>query len=77
MPLYYYQLQSNTDMVRDKEGINLQDLDSVREETIQSAREITSQLVLKGYQPDYRTFLIEDEEGNSILTFPFKEALKK
>jgi hypothetical protein len=77
MPLYYFHLQSSTKIVHDKEGIELQDLDSVREEAVQSAREIMSQQVLKGDQPNDRTFLIEDAEGNSNSDISLQGSARK
>jgi hypothetical protein len=75
MPRYFFHVKNQTQTIRDKEGIELHGLDAVREEAMEGARQIMSDQVLEGHEPDGREFVITDEEGETVLTFPFKQAL--
>jgi hypothetical protein len=77
MPRYFFHIQNGTNTVRDREGVQLKNLDEVREEAMQSAREIMSKQALKGEAPNDCAFIVEDEEGKTVLTFPFKDALQE
>lgn len=74
-PRYFFHIQDGTKTVWDREGVELKNLDEVREEAMQSAREIMNEQVLKGEAPKERVFIVEDEKGETVLTFPFKLAL--
>jgi len=76
MPRYFFHVKDHAQTIRDKEGIELHDLDAVREEAMEGARQIMSDQVLEGHKPDGREFVITDEEGETVLTFPFKQALE-
>ena len=75
MPRYYFHIQNGANTVRDREGVELENLDEVLAEAVQSAREIMSDQVLKGKASSDRAFIVEDENGKTVLTFPFKQAL--
>ena len=75
MPRYFFHIQNGTKTLRDSEGVELKNLDEVREEAMESAREIMSERLLNGGPPIERAFIVEDEDGNTVLTFPFKHAL--
>jgi len=76
MAQYFFHLQNRTKTMRDSEGVDLMNLDEVREEAMQSAREIMSEQILKGKAPNDCAFIIEDENGKTVLTFAFKLALQ-
>jgi hypothetical protein len=42
---------------------------------MESAREMMSGEVREEHGPDGRTFVVTDEEGQTVLTFPFKDAI--
>jgi hypothetical protein len=46
MPRYYFHVENGQEIIRDEEGIDLSDLDAVREEATTAARQIMSQSVL-------------------------------
>ena len=77
MAHYFFHFQNRTKTLRDSEGVELMSLDEIREEAMQSAREIMSEQVLKGKAPNHCAFIIEDENGKTVLTFPFKLALQE
>ncbi len=72
----FFHLQNRTKTMRDSEGVELMSLDEVREEAMLSAREIMSEQVRKGKALNHCAFIIEDENGKTVLTFPFKLALQ-
>ena len=67
--------QRQTETIRDEEGIELRGLEAVREEATESAREIMSEEVREGHEPDGRAFVVTDEQGETVLTLPFKLTL--
>jgi hypothetical protein len=77
MAHYFFHLQNRTMTLRDSEGVELTSLDEIRGEAMHSAREIMSEQVLKGKAPNHSAFIIEDENGKAVLTFPFKLALQE
>ena len=75
MPLYYFHVINGEETIRDEEGIDLANMDEVREEALQAARQIMAELVLTGKDLDNRRFEIEDDAGETMLIYPFKLAL--
>jgi len=75
MPRYFFHIKDEVETIRDEEGIEFHNLDAVRGEAMESAREMMSGEVREGHGPDGRTFVITDEQGQTVLTFPFKMPL--
>jgi hypothetical protein len=75
MPRYFFHIDDEHELIRDLEGSDLPDLDAVRREATESARQIMSQAVLIGRPANGRKFVITNEEGYVLLEFPFKEAI--
>lgn len=75
MSRYYFHIKNEVETIRDQEGQELHGLDAVREEATESAREMMSEKVRGGQGPDGRAFVVMDEHGQTVLTFPFKDAI--
>lgn len=75
MPKFYFHVKDVSGMTADEEGIELENLEQVREEAVASAREILSELVKSGKELDDRSFVITTEDGETVMTFPFKQSL--
>jgi len=75
MPRYFFHIKDEVETIRDEEGIEFHNLDAVRGEAIESARERMSGEVREGHGADGRTFVVTDEQGHTVLTFPFKDAI--
>jgi len=73
MTRYFFHIRATT--MLDQEGIELQDLEAVREQATTLARQSMSERVLDGHAPNGRTFVVTDEQGQTVLTFPFKLAI--
>jgi hypothetical protein len=77
MPRYFFNIEDGQQkLTRDEEGIDLPDLDAVREEATEAARQIMSQSVLVGDAIDGRKFVITDEGGIIVREFIFKDAIR-
>jgi len=57
-------------------GIELHGMDAVRKVATKSAREMMSEAVREGHEPNDRAFVVTNQQGETVLTFPFKLALK-
>jgi hypothetical protein len=75
MSRYYFNVRSRDELLEDNEGQSFLSLEDARQHAIRSAREIMSERVAAGRQPNHRTFEITDEHGQLVLTFPFLDAL--
>jgi predicted N-acetyltransferase YhbS len=76
MPRYYFHIKDEAKTIRNEEGIEFHNLDAVREEATESARQLMSEEVREGHGPDGRVFVVTDEQGKTVLTVPFKDALR-
>ncbi len=74
MPRYFFHIKDHDHLIRDEEGVVLDDLDSIKAEVIESSREVISEFAVHGRFED-GIFVIEDGEGRRVLQFPFKGAL--
>ncbi|HEY8247083.1 MAG TPA: hypothetical protein VIG38_07360 [Hyphomicrobium sp.] len=74
MPRYYFHIKHDDQLIRDDEGIVLDDIDAVKGEVVESSREIMGELALQGRFDD-GVFVIEDSDGRRVLQFPLKGAL--
>jgi len=75
MTRYFFHIKYKAKMILDEEGMDLRDLDAVREEAEESARQITSDRLLFGELIEDETFVVMDDHGQTVLTFAFKDAV--
>ena len=75
MPRYFFHVKHEAATMLDREGIELDDLGAARNEATTLARESMSERIRDGLPPDGRTFVVTDEEGRTVLTFPFMDAI--
>jgi hypothetical protein len=76
MPRYFFHIKDEVETIRDEDGIELHGLDAVRKVATESAREMMSEAVREGHEPNDRAFVVTNQQGETVLTFPFKLALK-
>ena len=76
MTRYFFHIKYKAKMIHDEEGVDLQDLDAVRKEAEESARQITSDRLLFGELVEDEAFVVTDEQGETILIFPLKDAIR-
>ena len=75
MPRYFFNIEDSGGGINDEEGSDFPDLDAVREEAIEVARQIMSQRILVGHSAGGWKFIITDETGIVLLEFAFKDAI--
>jgi uncharacterized protein DUF6894 len=76
MPRYFFHVKYKAKTIRDEEGTDLHDLDAVREEAEESARQITRDRLLFGELVEDEAFVVTDEQGQTVLICPFKDAIR-
>jgi hypothetical protein len=75
MPRYYFHIRQGDKTIQDDEGMECANLEAVREEALQSAREIMSEALRSGGLGENRTFVIEDSKGDTVHELPFQTAI--
>lgn len=75
MPLFYFNLWDSKAFVADPQGIELPNLDAVREEAIKSALEVLTDGQAKGEDRTGWTFEVKDAQDHTVLQLPFARAI--
>jgi hypothetical protein len=75
MPRYFFHVKYKAKTIRDVEGMDLDDLDAAREEAMESVRQVRCDRLLFGELIEDESFVVADEQGQTVLTFPFKDAV--
>jgi hypothetical protein len=77
MPRYFFHVKHNGATMLDREGIDLDDLEAARNEARTLARQSMSERILNvnSHPLDGRTFVVTDEKGHTVLTYPFMDAI--
>lgn len=75
MPRFFFHVRSLDGLALDEEGQDQPDLNAAREEAIEAARDIMSELVFKGVDPKHHQFEIADGNGAVKMVVRFGEAL--
>lgn len=73
---YFLNIRRGEELIYDLDGSDLPDLDAVRVEAIEGAREILAQNVKKGTVIAGRKFEVCDEEGTVVAIIPFSDAVE-
>jgi len=76
MPRYFFHIKDTGKTMLDQEGIELDDLDKVREKATQGARQIMREQARLGRPRDDQSFVVTDEQGQTVLTLAFKLAIR-
>ena len=74
MPRFYLHMR-NDRIVEDHEGLILEDAEAARQEAIRSARDILAAEIRHGRLDLHREIEVADENGQPILTVPFRQAI--
>jgi hypothetical protein len=75
MSKFYFHIRNGDRLARDAEGIELGDIDAVREEATVAAREMIAELVRQGGRIEGHSIEVTDEKGGIVLTIPFRSAM--
>jgi hypothetical protein len=72
---FYFHLVEDAELVTDLEGEHLRDALEARQVAIRSARELLADAIRHGKNRVPEAFVITDEQGRTIETFPFAAVL--
>lgn len=76
MPRYYFHVRNGA-TIADPEGSEIAGgLHAVQREAALHARDVMADGIRQGLDYSGRTFEIEDEDGRTVMSFPFKQALR-
>ena len=76
MPMYFFHIKENGDVLYDDEGSDHPDLDAAREEAIEGIRQIISDAVLTGSPLGLdREMHVVDDARNTQLKVMFREVI--
>ena len=76
MPLFFFHVKENDDVLCDDEGSDHPDLDAAREEAIEGIRQIISDAVLTGGPLGLdREMHVDDDAGHTLLKIMFREVV--
>ena len=77
MGRFYFHLRAGSRLLHDYEGQVLPDVSAARREAERSARELLADAIKASKVEAPEAFVIADEHGCEIGTFPFAEVLPK
>ena len=76
MPLYFFHIKENGDVLYDDEGSDHPDPEAAREEAIEGIRQIISDAILTGSPLGLdREMHVDDDVGHTLLTIMFREVV--
>ena len=75
MPLFFLHIRDRENLLEDDDGQEFSTLAQAREVAILSAREIMSERIMAGMEPDHSQIEIADASGQILLVVPFLEAV--
>ena len=73
MPRFYFHVYNDVIAI-DEEGLELPDLETAREQAMESARELVCEGIHKGHLNIDHRIEVEDEEHNNVLTVSYRDA---
>ena len=76
MPRYFFDILESDVVIRDEEGMELANVDTVRLEAIEGAREVMADEVRFSGRIENRAMQVRDESGNVVLEMPFSSAIE-
>jgi hypothetical protein len=74
MPKFHLHIRENTRLIEDPEGAEFSSIEEAREVALKSAKEMWSDFLLDGRDPNTYVFEITDGAGQIVVTVPFAEA---
>lgn len=75
MPVFYFHIHDGLDVI-DEEGIDMADAAAARAAALAGARGIMSEEVKTGHLDLRHSIDVEDEDGGTVLTLPFSDAVE-
>jgi hypothetical protein len=76
MPTFYFNIMTADEVIEDREGTDLPDLQAARIEAIEDARLLMSHSILLGNDVSGWSVQIIDDQSEVVLLLPFTEAFR-
>ena len=78
MPLFFLHVRDGDRLIRDPDGSVFRDLEAVRSEAIESARELMASGIADGGRIGIeRSMVVCDASGTELLVVPFRDAIAR
>jgi len=75
MPRFFLDVLNERELREDPEGQEFADVDAAVAEAVASARDLVAYGIMQNEDASGRSFLIRDEDGETVATVPFRSAL--
>ena len=75
MPRFFFDVLHGRRVCEDPEGQDFIDLDAARTEAVASAQYLVAHGILRNEDVSDRSFLIRDEDEQTVATVPFRDSL--
>jgi hypothetical protein len=76
MPRFYFNVRDGDTLIADQEGVEMPGESAAVEEARQAARDLLAERVKYGEPIETRQFEILNDNGETILTLPFRSVLR-
>jgi len=75
MPRYFFHIKRDGEVLIDREGVELSDVDAASRVAVLDARTLMSEDILAGRLTIGSIFLIANDQGKIVFEFPFVHAI--
>ncbi|MDB5556177.1 MAG: hypothetical protein JWL86_6161 [Rhizobium sp.] len=76
MPRFYFNVRDGDTLIADREGVEMPGKSAAAEEARQAARDLLAERVKFGEPLESRQFEVVNDNGETILTLPFRSVLR-
>lgn len=76
MPRFYFHVRDGDTLITDQEGVEMPGNAAAAEEARQAARDLLAERVKYGEPLEARHFEVVNDNGETILTLPFRSVLR-
>jgi hypothetical protein len=76
MPRFYFNVRDGDTLIADQEGVEMPGESAAVEEARQAARDLLAERVKYGEPIETRQFEVLNDNGETILTLPFRSVLR-
>lgn len=76
MPRFYFNVRDGETVIADKEGVEMPGKTAAAEEAEQAARDLLADRVKHGEPLEAKSFEVVNDNGETILTLPFRSVLR-
>jgi hypothetical protein len=75
MPRFFFDVVVDARLTTDPDGVEFADMEAALAEAVQGARDLVAHGIMKNQDVSGQSFAIRDEQGETVATGRFREAL--